>query len=194
MKAFASLLAAVLAANAVAAPPAPKAVADEPIKLPLRPIVTAKQQLCTETRPSGLGIKLLKAGEGASPLPGDLVMVNYLGYLRANGEVFDQSTSAVFPVDGVIAGFAEGIMQMNKGAIVRLCIPAALGYGVEGTPDGTVPGNADLGFQVELVDFKSQAELDAMHAQHLLPPNEEAPASPEPASEIPATPPAPTQQ
>lgn len=202
MKAFASLLAAALAANAAVAAPAPKAtaklatkaVSDEPIKLPLRPIVAAKQQLCTETRPSGLGIKQLKAGEGASPLPGDLVMVNYLGYLRSNGEVFDQSTSAVFPVDGVIAGFAEGIMQMSKGAIVRLCIPAVLGYGVEGTPDGTVPGGADLGFQVELVDFKSQAEIDAMHAQQMLPPNEEAPVSPEPASEIPATPPAPTQQ
>lgn len=34
----------------------------------------------------------------------------------------------------------------------------------------------------------------AMHAQQMLPPNEEAPVSPEPASEIPATPPAPTQQ
>lgn len=164
MKAFASLLAAIFAANAVAAAPVKPAIkkADEAIPLPFRPIVAAKKQLCTETLPSGLGIKQLKAGEGGSPLPGDLVMVHYLGYLRSNGEVFDQSTEAVFPVDGVIAGFSEGLLQMKRGAIYRLCIPAALGYGADGTPDGTVPPNADLGFQVELVEFKSKAEIEAM--------------------------------
>lgn len=185
MKAFASLFAAMLAANAATAATTPKIVADEPIALPLRPIVAAKHQLCTETKPSGLGVKQLKAGEGASPVSGDLVMVHYLGYLRANGEVFDQSSEAVFPVDGVIPGFAEGIMQMNKGAIYRLCIPAALGYGAEGTPDGTVPGNADLGFQVELVDFKSPAEIKAMQGMAEVLDAQPAPASEAPKAETP---------
>ena len=120
MKAFASLLAAMLAANAATAATTPKIVADEPIALPLRPIVAAKQQLCTETKPSGLGVKQLKAGEGASPVSGDLVMVHYLGYLRANGEVFDQSSEAVFPVDGVIPGF-RSFRRDLQGIIRKVC-------------------------------------------------------------------------
>lgn len=160
MKAFASVLAALFAANAASA--APLKTVDAPIKLPLNPVVAATKQKCTVARPSGLAVKELKKGEGAAPLPGDVVLVNYIGYFRSNGEVFDQSTESAFPVDAVVPGFAEGLMLMNRGSIFRLCLPAALGYGAEGTPDGTIPPNADIGFQVELIDFKSQAEIEAM--------------------------------
>ena len=56
-----------------------------------------------------------------------------------------------FPVGGVIPGFSEGLQTMGKGAAMRLCIPAALGYGAKAT--GPIPANADLVFQVELVDI-----------------------------------------
>ena len=81
----------------------------------------------------------------------DGVRVNYFGTLAATGEVFDQGMAAQFPVGGVIPGFGEGLQTMGKGAVMRLCIPAALGYGAKAT--GPIPANADLVFQVELVDI-----------------------------------------
>ena len=76
--------------------------------------------------------------------------VNYIGYLAATGEVFDHGMGVEFPVGGVIRGFGQGLQTMGKGGVSRLCIPAALGYGAKTT--GPIPANADLVFQVELVD------------------------------------------
>jgi FKBP-type peptidyl-prolyl cis-trans isomerase FkpA len=50
---------------------------------------------------------------------------------------------------------------MPRGSIWRLCVPAALGYGARGAGEA-VPANADLVFQIELVDSKSAAEVEAM--------------------------------
>lgn len=105
---------------------------------------------------------MLKPAEGAKPAKADYVLVNYIGYLAANGDVFDQSMQSAFPVDGVIPGFSEGLQMMAKGSIWRFCVPSALGYGAQAS--GPIPANSDLVFQVELVDFKTTAEIEAMRA------------------------------
>ncbi len=69
---------------------------------------------------------------------------------------------AAFPVEGVIPGFSEGLQMMAKGSTWRFCVPAALGYGAQAS--GPIPANSDLVFQVELVDFKTAAELEALRA------------------------------
>ncbi len=138
----------------------PLQAAEVPLQVPLYPIVATAQQVCDMTLPSGLGLKSLRAGEGASPSGSDLVLVRYVGYLRSNGLVFDQNAEAVFALNGVVPGFSEGIAQMKKGAIYRFCIPAALGYGAEA--NDPIPANSDLGFQVELIDFKTAEEVQKM--------------------------------
>jgi FKBP-type peptidyl-prolyl cis-trans isomerase FkpA len=50
--------------------------------------------------------------------------------------------------------------MLAKGGIARFCIPAAMGYGAQDA--GAIPPNSDLVFQVEMVDFKSAAEVEAM--------------------------------
>ena len=153
-----SLVLAALAAAAVAAPAVPAI-----IKLPLQPIVPAVHRGCTAKTASGLGYTALRAATGAKPVAGDIALIAYIGYLSATGEVFDQSTGAPLPVDGVIPGFAEGLKLIPTGSVYRLCVPAALGYGAAAA--GSIPANSDLVFQVELFDKKTTAEVEAMQAE-----------------------------
>ncbi len=118
------------------------------IPVPLKQIIPADQRTCTAKTASGLGYQELRAGTGARPKASDQVTVNYIGYLAADGSVFDQGENASFGVGGVIEGFAEGLQLMPKGSIYRFCIPSALGYGERGA--GPIPANSDLVFQVEL--------------------------------------------
>jgi len=164
-----AILAAVPALSHTVSAAAPAKAAAQPavpstsvIPLPLNPIIPAGQRLCSAKAASGLGSMSLKAAVGARPAKADYVLVNYVGYLSANGEVFDQGMQAAFPVEGVIPGFSEGLQMMAKTSIWRFCVPAALGYGAQAS--GPIPANSDLVFQVELVDFKTAAELEALRA------------------------------
>jgi FKBP-type peptidyl-prolyl cis-trans isomerase FkpA len=156
---------AVLAAAAAAAPaPAPTAAKADPriVPVPLSPVIPAAQRACAAKTESGLGYTALVAGAGAKPVAGDVALIRYIGYLAADGAVFDQSTAAPLPVDGVIPGFSEGLKLIPKGGLYRLCVPAAQGYGAEAA--GQIPANSDLVFQVELLDKKTMAEVQAMQA------------------------------
>ena len=134
------------------------------IALPLTPIVPAAQRLCTARTPSGLGYTMLRPGAGAKPAGDATVLVNYIGYLAATGAVFDQGMQTPMPVGQVIPGFSQGLQLLGKGGIVRLCIPASLGYGAQAS--GPIPANSDLVFQVELLDFKSAAEMADIAKAH----------------------------
>ncbi|WP_338467772.1 FKBP-type peptidyl-prolyl cis-trans isomerase [Novosphingobium sp. ZN18A2] len=156
----AGLAPVLLAAPAIAAAPAGNGGI---IPLPLEPVVPAAQRACTQKTASGLGYTELKAGEGAKPGAQDYVLVNYIGYLAADGKAFDQDQRSAFPVAGVVKGFGEGVQLMNTGSIYRFCVPAALGYGEKAA--GPIPANANLVFQVELLDFKTAAEVEKMRKQ-----------------------------
>lgn len=160
-------LAAVAACPALAqaqsAAPAPAADPSAQIlPVPLNPVIPAAQRVCSAATASGLGTRLLRDAQAAKPARGDYVLVNYIGYLAADGTVFDQNVQQAFSTGAVIKGFSEGILLMSKGSVWRFCIPAALGYGERAT--GPIPANADLVFQVELVDFKTEAEVTALRA------------------------------
>lgn len=162
------LLAAPLPADAAArrqkarvVTPAPVRANNAIIALPLNPVVPAGQRLCSTTAPSGLGSTMLRAGAGPKPGAGDVVLINYIGYLAATGAVFDQGMRSALPVDGVIPGFSQGLRMMARSGVARFCIPAALGYGAQAS--GPIPAGSDLVFQVELVDFKTAAEVESMN-------------------------------
>ncbi|MFM5886416.1 MAG: FKBP-type peptidyl-prolyl cis-trans isomerase [Novosphingobium sp.] len=127
------------------APAAPRQI----IPLPLKQIIPAAQRQCSAKTASGLGYRVLRGASGPKPVGDATVTVNYIGYLAATGEVFDQGMESAFPMQRVIPGFSEGLALMPAGSIYRLCIPARLGYGDKST--GPIPPNADLVFQVELI-------------------------------------------
>ena len=123
------------------------------------------------TTASGLQYQVLKKGEGATPTDADVALVNYKGALRG-GKVFDQAQRAPFPVTGVVPGFSEALKLMPRGSTYRIWIPPALGYGAQAQGDA-IPANSLLVFDVDMIDFKNQAELQAqmqaMQAQGQLP-------------------------
>lgn len=121
------------------------------------------------TTATGLRYKVLQTGEGKSPTDADVVLVNYTGKLK-DGTVFDQNPQAAMPVSGVVPGFSEGLKLMQRGGKYRLWIPAALGYGPEDqrnpqTGQVAIPGGSELIFDVELLEYKSRAEVEAMQRQ-----------------------------
>jgi FKBP-type peptidyl-prolyl cis-trans isomerase len=54
----------------------------------------------------------------------------------------------------VIRGWEEGVTGMRVGGKRQLRIPPALGYGADGTPDGSIPPNATLIFDIHLLNVQ----------------------------------------
>ena len=104
--------------------------------------------------PSGLQYVVLTEGTGAKPKATDRVKCHYEGRLT-NGTVFDSSyrrgEPAVFPLNGVIAGWTEGVQLMGEGAKFRFFIPYQLAYGERGAGQ-SIPPYAALVFDVELIE------------------------------------------
>jgi len=111
------------------------------------------------TTPSGLKYEEIKVGTGAKPKKGQVIKVHYTGTLE-NGTKFDSSRDRGQPFEfnigagQVIPGWDEGLSTMKVGGRRKLIIPSKLGYGPGGTPDGTIPPNATLIFDVELLGVK----------------------------------------
>lgn len=121
----------------------------------------AKQKDVKKTA-SGLLYKVEKAGTGDAPKDSDTVIVNYKGTLT-DGTEFDNSYKRgeplSFRLDGVIAGWTEGLKQIKKGGKITLVIPPELAYGETGVPG--IPVNSTLVFDVELLDVKAAPKGDA---------------------------------
>lgn len=118
------------------------------------------------TTKSGLQYQVLRGGEGPSPTDNDVVLVKYKGTLRS-GKVFDENPQGAMPVAGVVPGFSEALKHMQRGGSYRVWIPANLGYGPSDqknpqTGEVAIPGNSLLIFDVDLLEYKSRAEVDAM--------------------------------
>jgi FKBP-type peptidyl-prolyl cis-trans isomerase len=113
--------------------------------------------LASSTRTgSGLYIRDLVVGTGATAVTGATLKVHYTGALPG-GFVFDDNVvgdapfSFVLGTGAVIKGWDEGLVGMKVGGKRQLVIPARLGYGVTG--NGVIPPNSILVFTVELVSI-----------------------------------------
>lgn len=105
-----------------------------------------------------LEIEVKEEGSGEQAQVGDTVSVHYAGTL-IDGTQFDSSYDRGVPFEftlgqgGVIAGWEEGVLGMQKGEIRELRIPSSKGYGAAGAGED-IPPNAGLIFTVELLDIK----------------------------------------
>ncbi|CAN4090806.1 unnamed protein product [Withania somnifera] len=117
-----------------------------------------------EIEKNGIKKKLLKEGEGwENPNKGDEVEVHYVGTLL-DGTQFDSSRDRGTPFkfklgEGqVIKGWDEGIKTMKKGEKALFTIPPEMAYGESGSPP-TIPPNATLQFEVELLSWMSVKDI-----------------------------------
>lgn len=143
------------------APPAKKAAK----------VVSVRPNTKAPTKVTGDGVKAesglqywdIVVGTGAVAKEGDRVRVHYTGWLTT-GKKFDSSLDWGRPFTfalgngEVIQGWDEGIAGMKVGGKRQLRVPPALGYGEAGTPDGTIPANATLIFDVQLLSVQEPAQ------------------------------------
>ncbi len=103
---------------------------------------------------SGLYLRDLTQGAGATAAAGSSVSIHYVGWL-ANGTEFDANNPPSQPfrfsvgAGQVIPGFDEGVRGMKVGGRRQLIIPPSLGYG--GAQVGPIPPNSILVFRIDLV-------------------------------------------
>jgi FKBP-type peptidyl-prolyl cis-trans isomerase len=110
--------------------------------------------------PKELVSKDLKKGTGVEVVFRTPVLVSYTGWLYDpckpdhKGKMFDTSANRQTPfgfivgTNRVIKGWDEGLIGMNEDGQRLLVIPPDKAYGEKGTPDGTIPPNSTLVFEV----------------------------------------------
>lgn len=113
---------------------------------------------------TGLKYEEITVGTGTDVVAGNFAVVHYTGWLDEKGKKgakFDSSLDRGEPFSfqlgagRVIKGWDEGVKGMKIGGKRRLLIPSQLGYGSRGA-GSAIPPNADLIFEVELLDIKKQ--------------------------------------
>lgn len=113
-----------------------------------------KQITGVQTTASGLYYLILNPGTVNHPNSKSRVWVNYKGTL-IDGTIFDSSYKygkpSEIPLSSVVAGWREGMQLIGVGGKIQLFIPSILGYGSAG--NNTIPANAVIIFDIELVDF-----------------------------------------
>lgn len=109
----------------------------------------------------------LRAGAGAAAANGNVLVVNYTGWLydvskpQQKGLQFDTSLGReplefMLGVGDVIAGWDLGLVGQREGGVRRLVIPPSLGYAA--IRSGPIPPNATLVFEVELLEIKTEGD------------------------------------
>lgn len=102
---------------------------------------------------TGLYYKIEQPGTGSPITVDSTVVAEYTGKLL-NGIVFDKAVAgsgASFALSSVVKGWQEAIPLIKQGGSIRMIIPSALGYGLDGS-SGAIPPFSCLDFAVKVTD------------------------------------------
>jgi len=108
---------------------------------------------------SGVSIKVIKAGDGPAPEPGELAAIRFASFAGENkiDDIFDTPEPYYTRVGsgGLIKGVEEVLPKMRVGDRWVLTIPGNLAFGPKGRPASAgkprIPSNAEIIFDVEMV-------------------------------------------
>ncbi|MFM8741392.1 MAG: FKBP-type peptidyl-prolyl cis-trans isomerase, partial [Cytophagales bacterium] len=107
---------------------------------------------------SGLRYQILNAGSGPVVSSTDSVSLTYVGKFF-DQTVFDrQSTPQKYRLSRTLRAWQTGLLQLQKGGVIRLYTPSGLAfgaYGSSGTPTQIqVPPATNVIYELTLVDIK----------------------------------------
>lgn len=128
----------------------------------------------SQSKTGSIAYKVIKSGDGETPLYTDRVKVLYTGWYKSvdwnkadtfvnedgitikNKVIFDSTANrndvpSIFQVSGVVDGFSTALQHMKVGEKWEVWIPAELGYG--GSPQQNIPANTTLVFEIELLEI-----------------------------------------
>jgi FKBP-type peptidyl-prolyl cis-trans isomerase len=119
----------------------------------------------TPTRTPAYSQTDLRIGGGEEATSGQVISVNYTGWLHdpsqtdEKGAVFDSSVGGtpltfMLGVGNVIAGWERGVPGMRVGGVRRLVIPPSLAYGAP--RNNKIPPFASLVFEIELMSVGTE--------------------------------------
>lgn len=123
--------------------------------------------VATQTLDGGLRYATIKAGTGDAAANNDFLQLDYTGWRRADGFVFDSSLprgrnpiSVALGAGNVIDGWDEGLVGMKKGERRILFIPSDKGYKAAGS-GVTIPPNTDLIFDTRLLGMLHPGQFES---------------------------------
>ena len=120
------------------------------------------------TDPSQVNIEFtttdLVVGTGAEATAGTRVSVHYTLWLYDAAGQASKGRQVQTSVGGnplqftvssgqLIRGFDQAVLGMRVGGKRRVYVPASLGYGGSGSTDGSIPPNAAIVFEIDLVSI-----------------------------------------
>jgi FKBP-type peptidyl-prolyl cis-trans isomerase FkpA len=114
-----------------------------------------------------LDVETLDAGRGELLTDLDGVMLEYTGKTD-DGAVFDSTEGrgpAPMLVGQVVPGFRQALLQMREGGRYKIVIPGRLAYGANPPPQSGIKPNADLYFDVHVVQVVRNAAILAAQQQ-----------------------------
>jgi len=124
---------------------------------PTTKTVTSKSLTRQRSLPGGIILQDILHGIGPTARTGRKVAIHYKGTFPETGKVFDKNQTKGKPLvfrvgtGEVIQGLERGIEGMKVGGERVITIPPKFGYGKMGQPEGGIPKNARLCFDVTLV-------------------------------------------
>jgi FKBP-type peptidyl-prolyl cis-trans isomerase FkpA len=114
------------------------------------------------TSSSGMILKPLRNGDGATPGPSDTVKVHYRGMLR-DGTVFDGTAAgepSTYRLAGLIPCMQEALQRLREGAQALVVCPAHLAFGDKGVPP-MILGGAAISFELELIEIVKEPAAES---------------------------------
>jgi FKBP-type peptidyl-prolyl cis-trans isomerase FkpA len=130
-----------------------------------------------------LDVDVVAPGSGGLLTDLDGVILEYTGTTE-DGTVFDTTEGrgpAPMLVGQVVPGFRQALLKMQQGGRYKIVIPGRLAYGPNPPPQSGIKPNADLYFDVHVVQVvrnaaimaaQQQQQMEAMQQQGAGPPPE----------------------